>query len=443
MGKKKVFGFVAFVIDSVIVYASYVGVFYLKRYIGRPYSVQNLAAIRAVLPYILLLFVVLFFMYRLYEVEELDFYETFLGIIFISIILALLSLALSFFLRAFALPRTLVLYSFIFQIVFLSLYHYFNYRLYIKVVPPLNGLFVTSQKERAEDAINYISIVKGNRLLLKSYILKGNGDLRSLVKNRFNKFDIVIVDGKLPLQDKEVITKFFAYSNKPLYILPDMYELLLLNPETHTIGDRILLEISPVSVSWADKFAKRLLDIIVSLVALALFSPIILVISILILLDDGRPIYYLQERAGISGKVFKTIKFRTMIKDAEKNTGAVLSSENDPRVTRVGKFLRKTGLDELPQFINVLKGEMSIVGPRPERPELIEKIKKDVPDFDIRLNVKPGITGFAQIYGKYDTPFEEKLKMDIAYGKQKYLFFTDIYVILNTIKLFFLPQKRK
>ncbi|MCD6427220.1 MAG: sugar transferase, partial [Caldisericaceae bacterium] len=168
-----------------------------------------------------------------------------------------------------------------------------------------------------------------------------------------------------------------------------------------------------------------------------------LIVSLLILLDDGRPIFYLQDRAGFNGKVFKTIKFRTMIKDAEKETGAVLSTENDPRVTRIGKFLRKTGLDEVPQFINVLRGEMSVVGPRPERPELIEKIKKDVPDFELRLKVKPGITGFAQLAGRYDTPFDEKLKMDLIYAKQKFLFFTDIYVILNTVKLFFLPKKRK
>jgi exopolysaccharide biosynthesis polyprenyl glycosylphosphotransferase len=436
---KKFFGFTAFIVDSAIVYASYMGIFYLKTHMGKPYSVSNFTAVKEVLPYILFVFVLLFFLYRLHEVEELDFYETFLGIVFTSIILAFLALSLSFFLRAFALPRTLILYSFIFQIVFLSIFHYFNYRLYTKIVPPLKGVLISFNEKRAIDAINYIKSVKGNRLFMSSFILNDDKNLNKIP----DKFDMVFVDSKLPLKDKEEITRFFAYKNKPLYVLPDIYELLLLNPEVHNVGDRIVLEIGSLNISWVNKFLKRLLDISVSLVALVLFSPILLVVSVLILLDDGKPIFYLQKRAGINGKIFNTIKFRTMIKDAEKDTGAVLSNENDPRVTKIGKFLRKTGIDEVPQFINVLRGEMSVVGPRPERPELIEKIKRDVPDYDIRLNVKPGITGFAQIYGKYDTPFEEKLKMDIAYVKQKYLFFADIYVILNTVKLFFLPQKRK
>jgi lipopolysaccharide/colanic/teichoic acid biosynthesis glycosyltransferase len=120
-----------------------------------------------------------------------------------------------------------------------------------------------------------------------------------------------------------------------------------------------------------------------------------------------------------------------------------LSSEDDPRITKIGKFLRKTGLDEMPQFINVLKGELSIVGPRPERPELMKKIQEDIPNFDIRLKVKPGITGFAQLHGKYDTLSDNKLKMDLLYAKQKNAILTDIYVMFNTVKLFLLPKKRK
>jgi len=132
-----------------------------------------------------------------------------------------------------------------------------------------------------------------------------------------------------------------------------------------------------------------------------------------------------------------------MIKDADKYTGLVLAYENDPRITKVGKFLRKIGLDEIPQFINVLKGDLSVVGPRPEPPEVIGKIKGDIPQFDMRLKIKPGITGFAQLNGKYDTPLDKKLKMDLVYIKQKNLIIKDICVMLNTVKLFFLSKKRK
>ena len=198
-----------------------------------------------------------------------------------------------------------------------------------------------------------------------------------------------------------------------------------------------------MDISPLEKVLKRLIDLIVSIVALAVFSPVILVVSIAILRETGRPIFYLQDRVGLNGKIFKIVKFRTMIQDAEKYTGAVLSKEDDPRVTKVGKFLRKTGLDEIPQFVNVLRGEMSVVGPRPERPELVEKIQKDVPNFEMRLKVKPGITGYAQLYGKYDTSFDYKLKMDLLYARSRNIILTDIYIIINTVKLFLTPKKRK
>jgi lipopolysaccharide/colanic/teichoic acid biosynthesis glycosyltransferase len=204
-----------------------------------------------------------------------------------------------------------------------------------------------------------------------------------------------------------------------------------------------LFEINLVNISGVERIVKRVIDIFVSLIALTVFSPVIIIVSLSIILDSGRPVFFLQDRVGVNGKTFKTIKFRTMIKDADKYTGLVLAYENDPRITKVGKFLRKIGLDEIPQFINVLKGDLSVVGPRPEPPEVIGKIKGDIPQFDMRLKIKPGITGFAQLNGKYDTPLDKKLKMDLLYVKQKCLILKDIYVMFNTVKLFFLSKKRK
>jgi lipopolysaccharide/colanic/teichoic acid biosynthesis glycosyltransferase len=164
---------------------------------------------------------------------------------------------------------------------------------------------------------------------------------------------------------------------------------------------------------------KRFLDLSVLFVAHLLLSPVWLVlwifIPILIWLEDGTPIFYLQKRLGLKGKPFKALKFRSMVKDAERSTGAILAEENDPRVTTIGKLLRATALDELPQLINILRGDMSFVGPRAERPDLTEKFTKEVPDFTKRLMVRPGLTGMAQIYGKYDSPPAEKLHYDLAY----------------------------
>ena len=156
-----------------------------------------------------------------------------------------------------------------------------------------------------------------------------------------------------------------------------------------------------------------------------------------IYLEDGRPIFYFQRRVGKGGRVFKAIKFRSMVKDAEKYTGPVWAKENDARVTRVGRLLRATALDELPQVLNILKGDMSFVGPRPERPELMRKFSQEIPDFPLRLKVRPGLTGPAQVYGNYDSHPRKKLRYDLFYIKNMSpwfdikLLFLSLYVTLK------------
>lgn len=179
---------------------------------------------------------------------------------------------------------------------------------------------------------------------------------------------------------------------------------------------------------------KRVTDIVFSLAALLVFSPVMLFVAILIKINSPGPIIYRQFRVGQNHKVFKIYKLRTMRLDAEKFSGAVWAQENDPRITPIGKFLRKAHIDEIPQFINVLKGEMSIVGPRPERPEMVRDLKKVIRDYEKRLMVKPGITGLAQVWHKYDETIEDvkkKVKYDFLYIKRMCLL-TDLRIIANT-----------
>lgn len=174
-----------------------------------------------------------------------------------------------------------------------------------------------------------------------------------------------------------------------------------------------------MAIALKNPLYKRFLDLSVLFLAHLLLSPIWvflwIFIPLSIWLEDGNPILYVQERVGLNGKPFRAFKFRSMVKDAEKDIGAVWAEENDPRVTRLGRILRATALDELPQVINILKGDMSFIGPRAERRELIQKFNKGVPNFSKRLMVRPGLTGMAQIYGKYDSPPAEKLNYDLQY----------------------------
>ena len=219
--------------------------------------------------------------------------------------------------------------------------------------------------------------------------------------------------------------------------MPTMYEELLSRVPI------LLLQSDWIIRSFLDqsqtgslyKIAKRLLDIIGGLVGLFILVILLPFISILILLDSGTPIIYKQDRLGKNGKEYKIIKFRTMYKDAESDGKAKLASQNDSRITKVGRLLRKSHLDELPQFINILRGEMSLVGPRAERKQLVDKLQNDVPFYRARLLVKPGLTGWAQINFGYASSIEDnttKLEFDLYYIKHRNLFM-DILILIQTV----------
>ena len=191
-------------------------------------------------------------------------------------------------------------------------------------------------------------------------------------------------------------------------------------------------------------WTKRVSEFALSLIGLILLSPVILVISLLIKIDSRGPVFYKQERVGERGKIFKLLKFRSMVENAEAN-GPVWAEQNDKRITRVGRWMRKWRLDEIPQMFNVLKGDMSFVGPRPERPFFVEKLRKEIPFYDQRFSVRPGVTGWAQIkypYGASKEDALEKLKYDLYYIKNLSLLY-DLLIIFETIKVVLFRERSK
>lgn len=193
------------------------------------------------------------------------------------------------------------------------------------------------------------------------------------------------------------------------------------------------LDYSIVNDSFLFKIYHRVLDIIIGIVGLVISIPILIIFGIMIKKEDGGPIFYKQDRLGKDGKVIFIYKLRSMRVDAEKN-GAVWAEKNDPRITKVGRFIRKTRIDEIPQFLNILKGEMSIIGPRPERPTLTMEFNEKIPGFINRLVVKPGLTGYAQVNGGYDISPEDKIKDDLYYIRNRSLFL-DLGILLKTVKV--------
>lgn len=220
-----------------------------------------------------------------------------------------------------------------------------------------------------------------------------------------------------------------------LKIIPDLYEILSGQARTMQLYGFPLIDINPQLMTEWERAAKRVIDVVVSFIMLILAAPVLIATSIAIKIDSRGPVIYKQERSGLNGKVFKVYKFRSMYQDAEKRTGPIWSTKDDPRITRVGKFIRRVRIDELPQIWNVFKGEMSLVGPRPERPFFVEQLAKEIPYYKRRLRVRPGITGWAQVKHKYDENIEDvktKLQFDLFYIENMSLK-TDIKILFRTV----------
>ena len=220
-----------------------------------------------------------------------------------------------------------------------------------------------------------------------------------------------------------------------LKIMPDLYDIISGQARTNQIYGFPLIEISPEIMPAWEQAAKRLIDVFVSLMILIVTFPISLIIALLIMVDSPGPIFYVQERVGKDGRPFRIFKFRSMHQDAEKHSGPVWANKRDPRVTRVGRIIRKLRIDEIPQFINVLAGEMSLVGPRPERPYFVNRFSTEIPLYARRLRVRPGITGWAQVKHKYDETLEDvkkKVRYDLFYIENMSLRM-DFKILLNTV----------
>lgn len=227
----------------------------------------------------------------------------------------------------------------------------------------------------------------------------------------------------------------FCYDNSiRTYVVPKITDIILRGASTVNAFDTPMLLVKGTGLNAGQLFLKRAMDIAISLVGLIFASPVMLLVALAIKLEDKGPVFYKQQRVTVGGKVFDILKFRSMIVNAEKKGESRPATENDPRITKVGKIIRATRIDELPQIINILKGDMSVVGPRPERVEHVEKYGKEIPEFSYRLKVKGGLTGYAQIYGKYNTSAYDKLRLDLMYI-ENYSIFLDIKLIILTVRI--------
>ncbi len=255
-----------------------------------------------------------------------------------------------------------------------------------------------------------------------------------IIGPRMKNVDLIIICSSVGQENRKLILNYCIQTSKMVMIVPDIYDVMLQRARLVSAGDIPIIQLQGLLAPTPMGYFKRGFDIIMSLLGMIILLPLGFLIMLIIKIDSRGPVIYSQERLGLAGKKFMVYKFRTMVTDAEKDTGPIMASAVDPRITRVGRLLRRTRLDEIPQLWNVFTGSMSLVGPRPERPYFVEKYCKDLPEFQHRHYVKGGITGLAQVEGRYSTDPDKKLVYDLLYAQNNNLLM-DLVILLRTIKV--------
>ena len=264
-------------------------------------------------------------------------------------------------------------------------------------------------------------------------------EIAHLLAEEFHRYDSIFISPSIP---EKLRNRFISYAvtlRKEIYILPDLYNISIMKNEAVQFDDTPAFRLRAFGPTRLQKTLKRGFDILTAFFFIVLSSPLMLLIALAVKLDSPGPLIFKQLRVTEDKKVFYIYKFRTMIENAEQETGPMRAKYGDKRITRVGGFLRLTRLDELPQFFNVLCGQMSVVGPRPERPVFVEQYCREIENYDKRFFVKAGLTGMAQVYSRYDTDARDRTLYDLLYIKD-YSMWLDIRIILLTIKIMFVKE---
>lgn len=309
------------------------------------------------------------------------------------------------------------------------------HRIYMRVFPPREILLIHGERE-IEDVLRKFETRKDKYKIVKCMdvgedvgrleeeILKGYGavmlwDIPTMVRNRLLKY---------------CYSKFVR-----VYVMPKIPDVMIKGADQLHLFDTPIFLTREYALTVGQRMAKRMIDLVCAFILLVIASPFMLITAVCIKCYDGGPILYKQTRCTRDGRKFQIMKFRSMRVDAEKDGVARLAARNDSRITPVGKFIRAVRIDELPQLFNILKGDMTFIGPRPERPEIIEQYVEEMPEFVFRMRVKAGLAGYAQVYGKYNTTPYDKLKLDLTYI-ENYSVWLDLKLMLLTLKILIRPE---
>lgn len=315
------------------------------------------------------------------------------------------------------------------QMAISALFTYIVTNLYNNIFQPWKILLIYGDRP-AEGLVNKVETRRDKYAIYDSVNISEGIEV---IARKMKDFQAVII-GDISAVERNDILKY-CYANKVrAYVVPKISDIILMGADRIHIFDTPFMLSKGYTLSFDQLLAKRALDLMLAVPAFIITSPVMLITAVAVKLYDGGPVLYKQVRLTRHDRKFEIYKFRSMVVDAESDGIAKLARENDDRITPVGRIIRATRIDELPQLFNILKGDMSFAGPRPERPEIMEEYCKEIPEFAFRTRVKAGLTGYAQVYGKYNTTPYDKLKLDLFYISN-YSMWTDIKLILMTLKI--------
>ncbi|MBS4984252.1 MAG: sugar transferase [Hungatella hathewayi] len=320
------------------------------------------------------------------------------------------------------------------DVLIISLWSYLFNKIYRKIYPPRKVLLIYGEHPVA--SLMGKLHTRTDRFIVGEVAHISLG--LEILQNKISDYEGVLICD-VPSTLRNQLLKFCYKNSIRVYATPKISDIIIRSAESFHMFDTPLMLCRNSGLTFEQQLIKRGMDIFLSFIALVVLSPVFIIIAIAIKLYDHGPVFYYQERCTKDGKIFSICKFRSMIENAEENGHSMPATEGDARITPVGNIIRTLRIDELPQLFNILKGEMSIVGPRPERIEHVKMYSKEIPEFEYRLKVKGGLTGYAQVYGKYNTTAYDKLKLDLMYI-QNYSLWLDIEIIFKTVKILFMKE---
>ncbi|MBR3525482.1 MAG: sugar transferase [Lachnospiraceae bacterium] len=382
--------------------------------------------------------VILFLLTRMYggmRIGYLKAWEVFLSQLFSTTIANIIAYAVLALMATKVISAKELLALTGIQIVWIALWTACSQAIYTKLFPPRRLLLISGSRPTEDILKKFASRPDKYRIERTMKLSEG---IPTICREAEKGYEgLVLWD--IPTADRNTLLKFCYGRSQRVYLMPKIPDVLVKGTEEMHIFDTPIYLIREYALTVEQRAAKRIIDLLCSAILLVITLPFMLLVAIAVKLYDRGPVLYKQTRCTIGGKEFRILKFRSMRVDAEKDGVARLAAQKDSRITPVGRFIRACRLDELPQLWNIFKGDMSFIGPRPERPEIIAQYEKEMPEFVFRMKVKAGLAGYAQVYGKYNTTPYDKLKLDLTYI-ENYSVWLDLKLMFLTLKILFQPE---